>query len=139
MLLGIVHRVFPNATLIHCRRNLIDTALSIYTTNFETSLDFVADRSDIVFFFRPFQPSLDRNRILALAGLQFINRAGRQQRPAWRPESMAFRIPEFEDLMLRREAYQMMFSAFCWRDRDSAPTATNFHHHRSDKLGFPIH
>ena len=35
MLLGFIHRVFPNATLIHCRRHPIDTALSIFTTNFE--------------------------------------------------------------------------------------------------------
>jgi hypothetical protein len=55
MLLGIVHRVFPNATLIHCRRNPIDTALSIYCTNFETNLDFAANRSDLVFFFRQYQ------------------------------------------------------------------------------------
>jgi tetratricopeptide (TPR) repeat protein len=55
MLLGVVHRVFPNATLIHCRRNPVDTALSIFTTNFETHLDFAADRSDLVFFFRQYQ------------------------------------------------------------------------------------
>jgi tetratricopeptide (TPR) repeat protein len=55
MLLGVVHRVFPNATLIHCRRNPIDTALSIYCTNFEMNLDFAANRSDLVFFFRQYQ------------------------------------------------------------------------------------
>ena len=32
--------VFPNATLIHCRRHPIDTALSIFTTNFERNFDF---------------------------------------------------------------------------------------------------
>ena len=37
MLLGIINRVFPNATLIHCRRHPIDNALSIFTTNFETN------------------------------------------------------------------------------------------------------
>ena len=45
MLLGVIHRVFPNATLIHCRRHPIDTALSIFTTNFETNLDFAASRA----------------------------------------------------------------------------------------------
>ena len=49
MLLGFIHRVFPNATLIYCRRHPIDTALSIFTTNFETNFDFVSDRSDLVF------------------------------------------------------------------------------------------
>jgi tetratricopeptide (TPR) repeat protein len=55
MLLGIIHRVFPNATFIHCRRHPIDNALSIFTTNFEMYIDFVADRSDIVFFTRQYQ------------------------------------------------------------------------------------
>ena len=55
MLLGLIHRVFPNATLIHCRRHPIDTALSIFTTNFETNLDYASTRSDIVFFTRQYQ------------------------------------------------------------------------------------
>jgi tetratricopeptide (TPR) repeat protein len=55
MLLGVIHRVFPNATLIHCRRHPIDTALSIFTTHFETNLDFAASRRDLVFFFRQYQ------------------------------------------------------------------------------------
>jgi tetratricopeptide (TPR) repeat protein len=55
MLLGFIHRVFPNATLIHCRRHPIDTALSIFTTNFDANLDFVAERSDLVFYYRQYQ------------------------------------------------------------------------------------
>jgi tetratricopeptide (TPR) repeat protein len=55
MRLGIIHRVFPNATLIHCRRHPIDTALSIFTTNFGANLDFAASRGDLVFFFRQYQ------------------------------------------------------------------------------------
>ena len=55
MLLGVIHRVFPNATLIHCRRHPIDNALSIFTTNFGTNFDFVSTRSDIVFYCRQYQ------------------------------------------------------------------------------------
>ena len=33
----------------------IDTALSIFTTNFETNFDFASDRSDLVFFSRQYQ------------------------------------------------------------------------------------
>jgi tetratricopeptide (TPR) repeat protein len=53
--LGLVHRVFPNATFVHCRRNPIDTALSIFTTNFDTHLAFGSDRRDIVFHYRQYQ------------------------------------------------------------------------------------
>jgi tetratricopeptide (TPR) repeat protein len=55
MLLGVIHRVFPNATIIHCRRHPIDTALSIFTTYFEESPDYASDRGDIVFFTRQHQ------------------------------------------------------------------------------------
>jgi tetratricopeptide (TPR) repeat protein len=53
--LGLVHRVFPNATFVHCRRNPIDTALSIFTTNFDTHLAFGANRSDLVFHYRQYR------------------------------------------------------------------------------------
>jgi tetratricopeptide (TPR) repeat protein len=53
--LGLIHRVFPNATIVHCRRNPIDTALSIFMTNFDTHLAFGSDRSDIVFHYRQYQ------------------------------------------------------------------------------------
>ena len=53
--LGLIHRVFPNATFVHCRRNPIDTALSIFTTNFDTHLAFGSDRGDIVFHYRQYQ------------------------------------------------------------------------------------
>jgi tetratricopeptide (TPR) repeat protein len=54
-LLGLICRVLPNATLIHCRRHPIDSALSIFTTNFETNFDYASDRGDLVFFFHQYQ------------------------------------------------------------------------------------
>ncbi len=54
-LLGAIHRIFPRANLIHCRRHPIDTCLSIYTTSFESGLDFVADRRSLVAFYRQYQ------------------------------------------------------------------------------------
>jgi tetratricopeptide (TPR) repeat protein len=54
-LLGLIHRVFPRATLIHTRRHPIDTCLSIFSTNFEMTFDFAASRSDLVFFHRQYQ------------------------------------------------------------------------------------
>jgi tetratricopeptide (TPR) repeat protein len=45
---GLTRAVFPKAFIIHCRRNPIDTCLSIYFTRFATRQDFAYDRSDIV-------------------------------------------------------------------------------------------
>jgi hypothetical protein len=53
--LGLIHRLLPDATFIHCRRHPIDTALSIFTTNFGMHIDFAADRSDLVVFTRQYQ------------------------------------------------------------------------------------
>jgi hypothetical protein len=55
MRLGIIHRVFPNATFVHCRRNLIDNALSIFTTNFDTNISYASERGDLVFYIRQYQ------------------------------------------------------------------------------------
>jgi tetratricopeptide (TPR) repeat protein len=54
-LLGIIRQVFPRATIVHCRRNPIDTCLSIYCTDFETSIDFAGERGSLVFFYRQYQ------------------------------------------------------------------------------------
>ncbi len=55
MWLGVIHRVLPNATLIHCRRHPIDAALSIFTTTFERNFEYASDRSDLVFYVRQYQ------------------------------------------------------------------------------------
>ena len=55
-LLGLLHRLFPNATLIHCRRHPIDTALSIFTTNLAAqSARHLSGRGDLVFYIRQYQ------------------------------------------------------------------------------------
>jgi tetratricopeptide (TPR) repeat protein len=61
-LLGIIHRLLPNATLIHCRRHPIDTALSIFTTNFETNFDYASNRGDLVFYYRQYARLMDHWR-----------------------------------------------------------------------------
>ena len=37
---GLIHLAFPRATIIHCRRAAVDTALSIHQTHFHPSLAF---------------------------------------------------------------------------------------------------
>lgn len=52
---GLVHLVFPNARIIHCRRNPVDTCLSIYTNYFTTKMQFASDRRDLVFYYRQYE------------------------------------------------------------------------------------
>jgi tetratricopeptide (TPR) repeat protein len=51
---GLIRHAFPKARFIHCRRNPLDTCLSIYFTNFDRMRGFVADRGDLVFFYKQY-------------------------------------------------------------------------------------
>ncbi len=46
---------FPHARIVHCRRNPVDTCLSIYFTLFYGRHDYAYDRSDLVFYYRQYE------------------------------------------------------------------------------------
>lgn len=50
--LGLIHRVLPEAKIIHLRRNPLDTCFSIYTTYLGQGPNFAYDRSNIVFYYK---------------------------------------------------------------------------------------
>jgi tetratricopeptide (TPR) repeat protein len=50
--LGVIHSIFPNAQIIHVRRDPIDTCLSCYFQNFPLDLNFTLDLSDLAHFYR---------------------------------------------------------------------------------------
>ncbi len=52
---GLIHTLFPNATIIHCRRNPVDVCLSIYTKRFQTPMPFAAEKSNLVHFYREYE------------------------------------------------------------------------------------
>ncbi|MGH7154763.1 MAG: sulfotransferase, partial [Acetobacteraceae bacterium] len=52
--LGMIHLALPGARVIHCRRDPIDTCLSIYFTRFATPQPFAYDRADLVFYYRQY-------------------------------------------------------------------------------------
>jgi Flp pilus assembly protein TadD len=51
---GLLHAAFPRARIIHCRRNAMDTCLSIYFTNFARRMDFSFDRESIVDYYQQY-------------------------------------------------------------------------------------
>jgi tetratricopeptide (TPR) repeat protein len=53
--LGLVHALFPEARIIHCRRDAIDTCLSIYFTDFAARHEYAYDRDAIIDFYRDYQ------------------------------------------------------------------------------------
>ena len=48
---GLIHLAVPGATLIHCRRSPIDTAISIHQTNFNLHVAFPTGGPDLVAYF----------------------------------------------------------------------------------------
>jgi tetratricopeptide (TPR) repeat protein len=59
---GLIHLAFPRATIIHCRRAAVDTALSIHQTHFHPSLAFPTGGAELVEYFRSYQRLTDHWR-----------------------------------------------------------------------------
>jgi tetratricopeptide (TPR) repeat protein len=52
---GLIHMIFPRATIIHCRRRPIDTAISIHQTAFAPWQRFPTGGEDLVGYYRQYQ------------------------------------------------------------------------------------
>ena len=59
---GAIHLAFPRATIIHCRRTAIDTALSIHQTHFHPGLAFPTGGPELVAYFRAYHRLIDHWR-----------------------------------------------------------------------------
>jgi tetratricopeptide (TPR) repeat protein len=59
---GLIHLAFPRATIIHCRRAAVDTALSIHQTHFHPSLAFPTGGAELVKYFRSYQRLIEHWR-----------------------------------------------------------------------------
>ena len=59
---GLIHVAFPRATIIHCRRAAIDTALSIHQTHFHPGLAFPTGGDELVAYFRSYRRLTDHWR-----------------------------------------------------------------------------
>ena len=59
---GLIHLAFPRATIIHCRRAAIDTALSIHQTHFHPGLAFPTGGAELVAYFRSYRRLTDHWR-----------------------------------------------------------------------------
>jgi len=107
IVLGLVHLMFPNARIVHCRRNPVDTCISIYTTPFPEALDFAHDPETIVFFYKEYLRMMEH----------------------WRKVLPPDRFLEvdYEALIDDREAQTRQMVAFCGLEWDDAC----LHHERN--------
>lgn len=68
---GLIHLAFPRATIIHCRRTAIDTALSIHQTHFHPGLAFPTGGAELVAYFGSYRRITDHWRNV-LPGDRFV-------------------------------------------------------------------
>jgi tetratricopeptide (TPR) repeat protein len=66
--LGLIHAAFPNARIIHMRRNPLDTCLSIYFQHFEAANTYTHDLEDLADYYREYQRLMDHWRTVLPAG-----------------------------------------------------------------------
>jgi Flp pilus assembly protein TadD len=59
---GLIHLALPRATIIHCRRAAIDTALSIHQTHFHPGLAFPTGGAELVAYFGSYRRLTDHWR-----------------------------------------------------------------------------
>jgi hypothetical protein len=52
--LGLIRLAMPDAYIVHCRRNAVDTCLSCFMTSFSGGNSFAASRADLVFYYRDY-------------------------------------------------------------------------------------
>ncbi|MFZ0816201.1 MAG: sulfotransferase, partial [Candidatus Sulfotelmatobacter sp.] len=59
---GLIHLAFPRATIIHCRRAAVDTALSIHQTHFHPTLALPTGGAELVSYFHGYERLMDHWR-----------------------------------------------------------------------------
>ena len=60
--LGFIQMMFPNARIVHCRRNPIDTCLSCYFQDFGGLLAYTFKLEDLGFYYREYERLMEHWR-----------------------------------------------------------------------------
>ena len=98
--IGLISAIFPHARIVHCRRDPLDTCISIYCTPFANHRGYEGDKAGLAFFYRQYQ------RLMA----------------HWRsvlPPGRFFEI-DYEAIVADRETVTRQLIAFCGLDWDPA-------------------
>jgi hypothetical protein len=97
---GLIHRALPNARIIHCRREAVDTCLSIYSKRFVGRQDYAYDLRELGLYHRGYETLMDHWRGLLPAD-RFIE-------------------VDYEDVVGDLEAQARRLVAFCGLDWNAA-------------------
>jgi len=141
LLLGLIHLMFPQARIVHCRRDPVDTCLSIYMTPFRNFPDFAHDRGNIVYYYEEYlrlmahwrrvlpadrffeidyeglvaDPGPVTRRLLDFCGLAWEDsclRPEHNQRPIQTPSAWQARQPVYRSSVERWRRYEPFLGEF---------------------------
>ena len=118
--LGAIHALLPNARIIHCQRDPIDTCLSIYTNFFSSRVPYAARKEDLVFVYRQYLRMMDHWREVlpesAMLDVQYESLVADREMQTRR--MIAFVGLEWDDLCLAPERNKRAIStASAWQAR----------------------
>ncbi|MBU6470623.1 MAG: sulfotransferase [Gammaproteobacteria bacterium] len=69
MVLGLLHTLYPQARIIHCRRDPLDNCVSLYTTLFETGHGFSSDLAELGGYYRMYTELMQHWRAILPPGV----------------------------------------------------------------------
>lgn len=125
--LGAIHALLPQARIIHCQRDPIDTCLSIYSTMFSSRVGYAARKADLAFVYqqylrmmRHWRRVLPREIFLEVQYERLI-----ADRDAQTKRLVAFTGVEWNDLCLRPEQNKRAVStSSAWQVRQPVYTTS---------------
>jgi len=117
---GFIHSAFPNARIIHMRRNPIDTCLSCYFQHFSTAMRFTMDLSDLADYYKVHQrlmnhwsSALPSNMILDVPYEGLVS-----EQEAWTRKILDFLGLDWDDRCLSfHETKRSVNTASAWQVR----------------------
>ena len=124
--LGEIACLLPNARIIHCQRDPIDTCLSIYTTYFSSRVPYAARKDDLVFCYQQYLRIMDhwRKVLPANALLEIQYEALIADREAETRRLIAFTGLDWDESCLQPEQNKRPIStSSAWQARQ--PVYTN--------------
>lgn len=107
-MLGLIHAAFPEAKIIHVKRNAADNCLSIYTTAYQRPPMFAHDRDNIVLAYREYERIVEHWRQVLPAD-RFIEVRYEElvtDRDGWTRRLIEFSGLDWDDACLRHESNQ---------------------------------
>lgn len=97
---GLLHTLFPNARIVHCRRHPVDVCISIYATFFESQMSFAWSKEDLVLAYRQYERMMRHWRAVL-------------------PADRLFEV-DYESLTAEPESHARRLIAFCGLEWDDA-------------------